>query len=193
MSAEPNPTETDAADIWYSLDSEDRIVAVGGAHWASAGGNIVGTSVYDHVSGHFTRRFLRDFLSRARQQPGLMRQCYRCDSPDAKRLMEMRTETEHGNLLRVIHRMLQTCALPFPVHVREVRRAAARHLRCSSCNRLRRKGDDVWREPDDAAKPDETVRVVHTVCPDCRRGIDMRRQSQIFRVSDLSESPQPTH
>lgn len=191
MPAGGDSGEDEAAEIWYRLDLDDRIVAVGGDNWDSVGQAVVGTRVYDHVAGHFTRKFLRDFLSRARAAEGLTRQCYRCDSPGTKRLMEMRTEMEHGRGLRVVHRTLASCVLVFPVHVRDVQRASAQYLRCSSCNRMRGKGDDVWREPDEAVTPGGTALVVHTVCPDCRHGIDLRRQSRIFRIADLADPPPP--
>jgi hypothetical protein len=182
----------ETADIWYRLDPDDRIIAIGGDNWASAGQGIVGSSVYDHVSGHFTRRFLKDFLGRARGGGALSRQCYRCDAPDAKRLMEMCAEMEDGRVLRVVHRELAVSALPFQVHVRDVPRTKARHLRCSSCNRLRGRKDVVWREPEDALKAGEMALVVHTICPDCRRGIDLRRQSSIFTTADLARQLLPT-
>lgn len=182
----------EASDIWYCLDADDRIIAVGGGHWTSAGRSVVGTSIYDHVSGHFTRRFLKEFLGRARTGGVSTRQCYRCDAPDAKRLMEMCAEMEDGRVLRVVHRGLAVSALPFQVQVREVPRTKARHLRCSSCNRLRGRNDDAWREPEDALEAGEMALVVHTICPECRRGIDMRRQSGIFTTADLARQQVPT-
>lgn len=185
LAAGQQPNETDAPEVWYLLDPDDRIIGVGGAGWAFAGGSVTGTSVYDHVAGHFSRKFLKEFLGRARRQSGLTRQCYRCDTPDAKRLMEMRVDQQSPDVLRVTHRTLGACALPFAVHFREVPRPRARHLRCSSCNRLRGKRHDVWLEPEDAVGSGETVLVVHTVCPDCRHQIGMRRQSLIFNIRDI--------
>lgn len=176
------PDETDSLEIWYLLDPDDRIIGMGGAGWLLAGDVLAGTCIYDHVAGHFTRKFLKDFLGRARRLKRATRQSYRCDSPDAKRLMEMRADLESPDVLRVTHRTLGACALPFPVHFREVPRPKARRLRCSSCNRLRGKREDVWLEPEDSVEPGETALVVHTICPDCRRRIGMRRQSSIFNV-----------
>lgn len=177
-------------EIWYRLDPYDRVIDTGGAGWHLAGDNLKGTCLYDHVAGHFTKRFLKDFLRRARLARQLTRQCYRCDTPETKRLMEMCAVMESPDVLRVDHRTLGSRALMYPVHFREVPRPKARNLRCSGCNRLRCKGNETWREPDDAVKSGEAALVVHTVCPDCRRGIDLRRQSSVFRIGDLENPPQ---
>jgi ribosomal protein L37AE/L43A len=176
---------TGGPDCWYRLDPGDHILDVGGAWDSGAAGRVAGTSIYDHVAGHFTRKFLKDFLRRARIAHTLVRQCYRCDSPDTKRLMEMRAEAEGDGVLRVNHALLGARALPFAVHVREVPRPIASRLRCSSCNRLRRKGADVWLEPEEATRPGETTLVVHTVCPECRKKIQLRRQASIFNLAGL--------
>lgn len=180
----PDPHEDAAPESWYVLDADDRITGIGGAGWPPGSDHYPGTRIYDHVAGHFTKRFLKDFLAQARSR-GATRQCYRCDSPTAKRLMEMSAVMEEGETLRVAHRMLGASALPFAVHFREVPRASARRLRCSSCNRLRGIRSAVWLEPEDELQAGETALVVHTVCPDCRSHIGMRRQSSIFRIGDI--------
>lgn len=178
--------ETGGADIWYLLDRDDRIIGLDGT-WndvAMQGGGpkavserVMGTRIYDHVAGHFTKKFLREFLDRARCSGQLARQSYRCDTPLLKRLMEMRAEIEPGDLLRVSHCTVGASALPFAIPVRDVPRPQARHLRCSICNRLKARGEHDWREPEDAASAGETLLVVHTVCPDCRAGIGLRRRA----------------
>lgn len=191
MPAGADAGESRDREIWYRLDVDDRIIAVGGDDWGAAGQAVIGSRIYDHVAGHFTRRFLREFLDRARRGGVPTRQCYRCDTPDTKRLMEMSAEMEDGRGLRVVHRMRAASALPFQVQFRDVPRTKSRRLRCSTCNRLRNRNDEVWREPEDAVKAGEMALVVHTICPDCRQGIDMRRQSSIFTIADLAK-PLPT-
>jgi hypothetical protein len=178
------PQQDAAAESWYVLDPDDRITGIGGSGWPAGSEAYPGTRIYDHVAGHFTRQFLKDFLQQARSR-GSTRQCYRCDSPVAKRLMEMSAVMQEGETLRVAHRMLGARALPFAVHFHEVPRASARLLRCSNCNRLRGIRGDVWREPEDGLQAGQTALVVHTVCPECRSHIGMRRQSAIFRIRDI--------
>jgi hypothetical protein len=183
MSAVSQPGDL---EIWYRLDSQDRIVGTGGA-WikiASDGSDrlaaerVIGTSIYVHVAGHFTRKFLQAFLSQARLSAGQARQTYRCDSPYLKRFVEMRAMPEGCDRLLVSHQTLDEQPLPFPIQVLQVSRQRASRLRCSICNRLRRKNDGVWREPEDSVHRGETALVIHTVCEDCRKSVSGRRAAR---------------
>jgi len=86
----------------------------------------------------------------------------------------MRAVVDGLDRLRVSHIMLGERALPFAVHVREAPQAQARRLRCSSCD------GQVWMEPEESTAAGETLLVMHTICPDCRMQIGMRRQGAIF-------------
>jgi hypothetical protein len=184
--AATKPVEPTAGALWYCIDSAGRIVSVGGEWDASAlsndgralvGDSVVGTSIFDHVSGHFTRKFLREFFQRARAFGSEDRVSYRCDAPHAKQLMEMRAEAGDESLLRITHRTLGQVPTPFPIVVREASpRALAHFLRCSLCNRLRRRagGEADWREAESFAAEAVPTPVIHTVCPDCRSGVSAR-------------------
>jgi hypothetical protein len=175
-------------ESWYRLDADDRILAVGG-NWdafarenggeALVGGGLAGTRVYDHVAGHFTRRFLKDFLARARASGSATRQSYRCDAPHAKRLMEMRAEACEGGGLRVSHRLIDERPMRIPMPTQDVTRAGIPGvLRCGNCNRVRGAGSSgkEWREPDVAPATGGPMKVIHTVCVDCRNGISARER-----------------
>lgn len=172
-------------DVWYRIDRHDRIIAFGGA-WRSvpveeANGNapaadVIGTRIYEHVSGHFTRRFLREFFQQARRQTATAkRRTYRCDGPGQKVLVEMTAHAdETGNILTT-HRDVEIVTLPFNIDVVDVRsRRMASVLRCSMCNRLQSLKGGEWREPEEVVPPNVVTPVVHTVCPDCRQGIAAR-------------------
>jgi hypothetical protein len=174
-----------AFDLYYLLDVEDCIVEWDGPQWtpfaegneAGAAGiaNFRGVRIYDQVAGHFTRRFLRAFFTMTRASDAPQIRCYRCDSPATKRLMEMRALAAGDGGLRVEHRLVAEMPALVEVACREA--AGARrggHLRCSICNRLRRRGAQEWRESDDGAVKAGPLRVVHTVCPDCRLGVAAR-------------------
>jgi hypothetical protein len=172
-------------ESYYVLDAEDRILDWGGPAWASAAraghatrlavADFSGERIYEHVSGHFTQRFLRAFFAEARAAPGGRKRTYRCDSPSAKRLFEMRAETTNSGALRVEHWLIDTTPMAFDAPTHETRGARrVGHLRCSICNRLRRRGTREWREPDATPHEPGTVAVVHTVCEDCRRGVAAR-------------------
>jgi len=185
--------ETATFDCFYLLDAEDRILDWGGPNWgkfaAENGGDelmtrdIAGQPIYDHVAGHFTKKFLREFLSGAREGTGPTRRTYRCDSPRVKRLMEMSAHDAGAGALSVEHRLVAEA--PLAVEVALIESAPARAvdtLRCSICNRLRRSGGGDWREPDAYERAGE-IRVVHTVCHDCRTGL--AAQLPLRPLSDL--------
>jgi hypothetical protein len=187
----PNAEETDAeavGDVWYRIDRHDRIFAFGGA-WrsgpvqeiagAAPAAGMIGTRIFDHVSGHFTRRFLREFFQQARQQTATVRRrTYRCDGPGQKVLVEMTAHADEcGNILTT-HRDVEIVALPFNIDVVGVRsRRMASVLRCSMCNRLQSLQGGDWQEPEKVALPNVSTRAVHTVCSDCRQGVAPRISS----------------
>ena len=173
-----------AADTFYTLDADDRIVECGGPAWSAfaaenggpelASGKLEGQSIYAHVAGHFTKRFLREFFIAARAAEAPLSRPYRCDSPRVKRYMEMRAAAQDGGALRVEHRLIAETAMAVTVTPRELPEGGrADFSRCSICNRLRGSGAQGWREPDQTGVLG-LLRVVHTVCKDCRSGISAR-------------------
>lgn len=182
----PSTVETDqqaVGDVCYRIDRDDRIVAFGGS-WRSLGestgdvpaAGVIGTRIYDHVSGHFTRRFLREFFEQARRQTAsAKRKTYRCDGPGHKILVEMTARADEGGAIVTTHRDVEVVTLPFNIAFINVRsRRLATVLRCSMCNRLQSLQGGEWREPEEVARPDVATRVLHTVCSDCRQGVAAR-------------------
>jgi len=183
MSAVSQAIGLDDLEIWYRLDRHDRIVGTGGP-WiqsAPAGADgvataqVLGSSIYDHVAGHFTRKFLKAFLGEARSSAGQARQTYRCDSPLLRRFVEMRATPEGEDRLLVSHQTIDEQPLPFPIQIMQASRQRASRLRCSLCNRLRRKSESVWQEPEDSLDRGQTALVIHTVCEDCRKSVGGRK------------------
>lgn len=170
-------------DLCYWLDIGDVIVEVS-PQWeifarANGGvgiepGNVVGRNLLAFVEGDVTRMYVRSLVQSVRLMRRPVCRSYRCDSPDTRRLMEMRISIENSGLLRWEHRVLHTeplaRRLAFKVQPGAV--AARRFVvRCSICNRLKAPGG--WCEPDqaDASEgPDETIPVIYGVCPDCLSG-----------------------
>jgi len=172
-------------EIFYLLDAEDRFLDWGGPAWEGAArdgratrlatANLTGDRIYDHVAGHFTQRFLRAFFAEARAAPGGLRRTYRCDAPRTKRLMEMWAEPMGEGTLRVRHRLIDETPMAFEVTTRETGDVmGVGHLRCSMCNRLRRRGSREWLEPDALPPAAGPIAVFHTICTDCRRGVAAR-------------------
>lgn len=166
------------------IDRFDRIVELAGDDVAdfvetmpaAAPNGLIGSSIYDHVSGHFTRRFLRSFIEDARKSGGQPRRFYRCDSPHHRRLMEMRAIPEGDGSVRLEHRLVEESPFDFPIEVRAAaKRGLAYYLRCSNCCKLRPIRHGEWCEPEDYAQPGHAHQVVHTICPACQSGQVVRR------------------
>jgi uncharacterized protein YbaR (Trm112 family) len=184
--AAPTGGESEAA-YFYRLDAEDRIIEIGGVPMGAEvdkdgsmhPDRLVGSPLFDHVSGHFTRQFLRLFLTSARNAGVQRRRLYRCDTPGERQLMEMvATPLERGEVL-IAHRLVSAEAFAYPVKIRpSAGRRAASVLRCSMCNRLQQRSSGRWVEPDSIAQPKGETLVIHTACPDCRHG---RRRSALGR------------
>lgn len=163
-----------AAEIYYKLDPDDHIEDVGGA-WSEPDSrdNVLGQSIYDYVIGHFTRKFLREFLTEARSANIPRSRPYRCDTPNLKRLIEMRAIPMAGGHLLLEHRLLQVAPLPFDIPFTSARKKGdAHYLRCSHCNRLRKRSTVLWIEPESGREfsPEFPLTVIHTICAECRAG-----------------------
>lgn len=160
------------------IDSEDRILefGIGEGNLAVTASGIdpawLGSNLYAHVSGHFTRRFLQAFLMQIRSTGQPAQRVYRCDSPGSRCLMEMRAIPEGDGRLRLEHRLLDKKDFDYRVEVKTApRRGLAHYLRCTNCARMRPIRSGIWREPEDYVQPDCPAHVVHTICPSCRSGV----------------------
>lgn len=169
----PEPT-------FYRLDSDDRIVEVGGAWDTFAEENggtglsaqrIVGTSLFKYISGATSRTHIWTAVDSARKLLSVRRVPYRCDSPGLKRFMEMVIKPEGSGDVLVEHFTLRV----EPMQHRAAFVAGSGHsllIRCSMCNRIRIKG--IWMEADTAVgenrlSPEATHCVAYGVCTDCRQ------------------------
>lgn len=133
---------------------------------------MIGSDLFGHVAGHFTKRFFREFIGGARSA-AQSRRTYRCDAPHLKRLIEMRATPLEDGRVRISHAVIEEAPIAAAVVLVEThRRALSGYLRSSLCNRLRLRSDETWREPDEALAAGGLARVVHTVCPTCRSGVE---------------------
>ncbi len=180
MQASALPPTSESPPFYCRIDHSDCILELGGtaaeASSSATDAALIGTSLYAHVSGHFTRRFLQSFVAQARATGAQSRRIYRCDSPQSRRLMEMRAMPENDGRVRLEHRLLEQSDFDFPVELATAtRRGLAHYLRCSNCCKLRpiRAGD--WLEPEDYAARGSTAQVVHTICPTCQGGGAVQR------------------
>lgn len=171
------------ADLSYTVDASDVIVAVGGAWDDSARCNdaekivstqIIGKSLDGFIHGDETRMFVRTMLMSARVLNRPVMRPYRCDSPQRKRFMEMTVTPLDGGNIEVMHQEVHSEPIANPTRmVAAPKGVTGVHTkRCSVCNRLRVNG--IWSELDDAVASGHlapavapALRVIYGVCPDC--------------------------
>lgn len=170
----------------YEVDTEDRIVRVGGA-WdafalandgeALAGRTVLGKNLWQFVIGLENRLVYRQMMDYVRDRTRVVRFLFRCDGPDQCRLVGMRVAPEPGGGCSFETAVL--CEHPHPhlplldIHIPKSANTVAL---CNWCMRADC-GPIGWRDLADPAvrstlvDPFGTPRPVFTICPDCLAAI----------------------
>jgi hypothetical protein len=91
---------------------------------------------------------------------------YRCDSEAVKRCYTMTVTPLADGAVRVEHRLDREEPTLRTVRVLPARRGGPFRFRCSICCRIRE--DAGWTDPFDGPT-DRDLRVIHTICEDCKR------------------------
>lgn len=172
-----------ASDIaqWYELDAEDRVSAVcpewnvvarrGGAHAGTLQGSVIGQPLMRFISGDATRMFMDAALQAVRVTGQYRTLRYRCDTPVARRTMEMTLTPQAGGAVRIEHRLIDQQARVrgglacYTDQAPGTQTAGLEIMRCSMCLRLQRAGQP-WEEPEQVVSPRLMVR--YTVCARCQ-------------------------
>jgi hypothetical protein len=130
----------------YSIDAEDRLVAVSDDWVTFAGANqapdlsrgaVLGTRLWDHVDDLTTRELYRKLIRRARAGHEL-RIRIRCDSPTERRVLELTLSPQRDGGVR-FHAAVLTSEDRERVELlsREASRSDEWLTLCSWCNRVR--------------------------------------------------------
>lgn len=159
----------------YTLDRQDRIIAVSDG-WdrfaldndgpTACAAHVLGGRLVDAIDGDPVRMFMTAILMRVRASGQAEVIPYRCDSPTVKRFYTMTVRPLMQGAVRVEHFLDREEKAHVEIRVRPARPGQFGRLRCSICCRL--KEEDGWRDPFDG-DADCDLRVVHTVCEDCKR------------------------
>ncbi|MEM7246461.1 MAG: hypothetical protein AAF533_14010 [Acidobacteriota bacterium] len=168
-------------ELRYRLDAQDRLTWVSSAWTEFATENqapelrpeaIVNRPIWSFIADAETRSVYRQLFSHARGKREPVRFPYRCDGPEARRLMELAIEPE-GDELVVCSRMVNEEATP---RLRLLERDAERGEEvvsiCSNCRRVRA-DNGRWLEPLDAARRLGLFarivqpRLQERICPSC--------------------------
>lgn len=174
-----------AEEVTYWVDKDDVIVdassdwdefALENGGLAVLREHVIGEPLFRFITGDPTRMLTDTLLQRVRHSGQELTRCYRCDSPELKRYMEMTLSPEEGSLLRLHHRVVKVEPLdpvvPFEFGGHLLSDVMAR---CSMCNRVRAKG--AWHEGDEAVRLGHVksggLRVIYSVCGDCQSSFNV--------------------
>jgi hypothetical protein len=168
--------------ITYTINADDVIVETGAGwdYFADANGapellhhDVIGRPLFSYFVDEQPILFWKKLLSQVRQRQQDLTLTFRCDSPEAKRLLSMHIRLGNDNHLHITTCPLKTVPLNVaarPIYART--QVETPITRCSQCNRVHWK--DVWCEVFDAVQAgmviDELGRfsVVYAICDDCR-------------------------
>jgi hypothetical protein len=164
--------------LTYLVDRQDVIAGVSDA-WAPFAreneapelADVLGQSLWDHVSDDTTRQVYRDLLARVRRGHEV-HFSYRCDAPALRRFMRMtmRAAPDHGVMFEsVVERTEVRAASPLNGAPAESRGAIVRV--CSWCRRVHVK--ETWQEVEVAVERlglfagGPAPALTHGMCEDC--------------------------
>ena len=165
----------------YTLDRQDCITAVDPGWDAFARANdgdaacaahVVGARLADSITGDPVRMFMAAILMRVRASGQAEQVPYRCDSDRVKRFYTMTLKPLPEGSVRVEHFLDREEPGHVAIRVRPAGRGQTATLRCSICCRI--KEDSGWADPFDGPV-DRDLRVIHTVCEDCKAASARRR------------------
>jgi hypothetical protein len=158
----------------YTLDAADRIVAVSDS-WdrfalenegaGACASHVVGARLSDSIAGDAARMFMTSILMRVRVSGAPETVPYRCDSETTKRYYTMTLTPQRDGHVEIVHDLDREERGAVSVRIRTAPLGSPGKLRCSVCCRIEDHGE--WVDPFDGDQ-DQSYRVVHTVCPDCK-------------------------
>jgi hypothetical protein len=162
------------------IDDEDRLVRVDKGFYRFAADNgwaasdsSLGRSLWDFVAGEEMRKLQRMLVRRVRGEAGDVELPFRCDSPGARREMDIHiAPSSAGTLVQFKARLRSEESREFqPLLDPEAIRADETIEMCGWCDRFRVGGE--WVEVEEAAtrlklfQRSELPAISHEVCPDC--------------------------
>ena len=166
----------------YRVDAADRIITVSGDWAGFARANegravraeaVLETSLWRHITGLENRLVYRQIMDYVRSRGRSVRFLFRCDGPEARRLVGMRVAPErHGGCCFETAILLERRRPRLPLlDVRAPKSPDVLAL-CNWCMRADcgplgwRALDDPWVQRN-AGDPDHPPHPVFTICPDC--------------------------
>ena len=186
MSAPARPRSQ--TTIW-TIDADDVITGVGGA-WdefatangapALCGSRVVGTPLFEFITGEETQRIYRLLIDKVRSTTDVLRVPFRCDSPEMRRHMRLEIAPADADAIEFRSEFLDDESRPrVPLLGPDEARSRTLLVSCSFCMRLRVPPSE-WIEAEEAVVQMGLLsgvampQLVHGVCPECSAGLRER-------------------
>ena len=173
--------ESDNREFIHRIDLEDRICFVNDAwmtfadenNWSASAARVLGTPLMSHITDPETRHIYRLLIDRTRNTGRRSRFCYRCDSPDLRRFMEMRISRLPRGQVEFRSRALRLERRePVPVLDPALRQRSRDVLEmCGWCKDVRVQA--LWLELEEAVQrlgilaEAALPQISHGICPTC--------------------------
>lgn len=187
----------EASVVEYTLARDGIILSVGG-RWDAfakendavelADGGVIGTSIWQWVTGEETKHLLSSIFRHVRSTQASATIPYRCDAPDVRRYLSFQALPEEDGRIRLVHRILreEPRLARETVLERRKERSEALLTMCSWCCKI--KTASSWTELQDAVaqlsllSTERPPRITHGICVSC--------EERVFRQLDgQPESP----
>lgn len=167
--------------VSYRIDAADRIVEASDSWDVFAVENkaprltrkeVAGRFLWDFIEGSDTRHLFRLMLSKARASLSTMRIPFRCDSPEARRFMEMEISPHPDGSIDFVCTTLKTEArTPVAFIDPDVDRSNEWRTICSWCKRIKMPGGEWVALEDGIRRLDlfgskRPPRMSHGICPE---------------------------
>ncbi len=175
----------DGEPVVYRIDAQDRITGVNAAwdRFAAANGadfladgRVLSRPLWDFVSDSTTRHLYRQILEKVRAGRAVSFP-FRCDSPGARRFLEMRARAAGDGAVEFEVRTLALEERPAqPLLAPRADAAGGPLVMCGWCKRLPVSGR--WTEIEEAAAALSLFEtavpplLTHGMCPDCERRVN---------------------
>lgn len=167
--------------VIYDVDAKDRITSVNDGWVAFALRNngeavlppgIIGWHLWDSIADPTTIELYRMLYARVRSRREPVTFAFRCDSPDTRRVLEMRLEPGAGASIRSVVRLLTAQdRQSVPLFDAHAERSDGLVTVCSWCKRIQ--AGNVWLEVEEAVPRMSLLRsasppmLTHGICGAC--------------------------
>lgn len=172
--------------VVYTVDASDQIIRVNDAWTSFASHNdgeallpqhIIGKSLWDYLTDDSTRQIYRRLVSRVRGGAGPAQFAFRCDSPSARRLLEMNIVADADDSVTfVVDPLIIEDRAPVLLLDPHATRSQAIVRLCAWCKRLPG-ADGRWMEVEEGlstlgvfeSHPMPTIS--HGICEECQSAL----------------------